>query len=311
MDDCLPKPKHLTVVSELPTKETNTMDILGYWDSCMTTQDLGSRTIKERIQFIEQLQREAGELITITRQDLIVWAARKKWSNKTRLNYRSRMITFFTWLQDEGYRLDNPAYRLPKVKDRKGEPNPFTVDEIEVLLNSGIYKATRVMVAIHYYLGLRVSEIAGINGGNDVNWAKQTITVTGKGRKRVIHPVPAALWPLMETMPRNGYWFPNHKPNRLYGAREGHILGNSVSTILCTAIRRAGLDHRAHDLRASTATEMNGAGVSSFVVQKAMRHANMSTTTIYMGLTVEQVRDGLNRLPVVAMPKRSGRGRAA
>lgn len=278
---------------------------LEYWESCMTAQDLGERTIKERIQFIECLQREVGDVLTLTREDLIRWTASKKWSNKTRLNYRSRLITFYTWLQDEGYRPDNPAYRLPKVKDRRRDPNPFTVDEIQTLLNSGIYASTRAMVALHYYLGLRVSEIAKIHG-RDINRRNRTITVVGKGRKTVIHPIPAALWTLVEGMP-SGYWFPNHKANRLYPANEGHILGNSVSTLLCQAIRRAGLQHRAHDLRAATATEMNGAGVASFVVQKAMRHANMNTTNIYLGLTIEQVREGFESLPVVEIPRKSGR----
>lgn len=301
---------HLKLISDSSPREESAMHITEYWGSYMRAQDLGQRTITERIQFIEQLEREVGEALTLTRQDLIMWTATKKWSNATRLNYRSRLITFFTWLQDEGFRPDNPAARLPKVKYRRREPTPFTITEIETLLASGIYKSTRAMVALHYYLGLRVSEIAAVHGC-DVDHAKRTITVIGKGRKHVVHPVPAALWPLVESMPTNTHWFPNRAANKLYAPGEGHILGNSVSTLLCSAIKRAGLEHKAHDLRAATATEMNTAGVSAYVIQKGMRHSNADTTNRYLGITVEQVRQGLNALPTVQVPERSGRKLAA
>jgi integrase/recombinase XerD len=212
-------------------------------------------------------------------------------------------------MQEEELRLDNPAYRLPRVATRKREPNPFTIDEINQLLNCGIYRKTRVMVALHYYLGLRVSEIAAVNGA-DIDWTARTLHTVGKGRKAATLPVPAALWPLLMEMPRTGYWFPNRTRNRMYAAGEGHITGNSVSGLIGEAIKRAGLKHRPHDLRASLATEMHEAGVSSFIIQRSMRHSNMDTTTNYLLLKPEGIRSGFEALPVIHMPKRSGRPRS-
>lgn len=283
-----------------------TQDTLEYWSACMKAEDLTDRSIRERMIFFNRLARELGDFSTITRKDLIHWLASKDWATATRVNYRSTLHIFFTWLQDEGFRLDNPAARLPKVKTRTKEPNPFTVQEIQQLLDSGIYASTRTMVGLHYYLGLRVSEIARVHG-RDINWERRTITTIGKGRKEVTMPVPAAAWMMFLSMPRNEYWFPNRVPNQLFEAGEGHILGGSISTLLCDAIKRAGLNHRAHDLRAATATEMNRAQVTAFVVQKGMRHTNMDTTTRYMGIDIEQVRDGLDHLPVLQMPEHSGR----
>lgn len=288
----------------------NANDTLKYWAACMAVEDLSERTIRERLIFIRRVARETMPLDLVTRHELISWLAVQNWSNTTRVHYRSALHTFFTWLQDEGFRPDNPAVRLPKVKRRHREPNPFSVDEIQALLECGIYRKTRAMVALHYYLGLRVSEIARVHGA-DVNWTRRTIATIGKGRKEVVMPVPAAAWPLFLEMPRDGYWFPNRVANRLHPAGAGHILGNSVSTLLGGAIKRAGLVHRPHDLRAATATEMNRAGVSAFVVQKGMRHSNMDTTTRYMGLDVEQIRQGLDQLPAITLPTRSGRRIAA
>lgn len=287
----------------------NTEDTLNYWTACMKAADLTEKTIRERLIFIRQLARDVESLETVTRRDLIHWMARQNWSNSTRVHRRSGLHTFFAWMQDEGLRLDNPAYRLPRVATRKREPNPFTIDEINTLLNGGIYRKTRVMVALHYYLGLRVSEIAAVNGV-DIDWEARTLSTVGKGRKPATLPVPAALWPLFLQMPRTGYWFPNRTANRLHPAGEGHIMGNSVSGLIGEAIKRAGLKHRPHDLRASLATEMHDAGVSDFVVQRSMRHTNMDTTTLYLKLRPEGIRHGFDSLPEITIPKCSGRRRS-
>lgn len=286
----------------------NTNDTLDYWTACMKAADLTEKTIRERLIFIRQLARGVGDLGTVTRKELIVWMAAQDWSNSTRVHRRSGLHTFFAWMQDEQLRVDNPAYRLPRVATRKREPNPFTIDEINTLLAGGIYRKTRAMVALHYYLGLRVSEIAAVNGG-DIDWKARTLSTIGKGRKAATLPVPAAAWPLFLEMPRTGYWFPNRTPNRLFDAGEGHIMGNSVSGLIGEAIKRAGLNHRPHDLRAALATEMHEAGVSDFVVQRSMRHSNMDTTTIYLKLRPEGIRHGFDQLPALVLPSRSGRRR--
>lgn len=285
----------------------DTNDTLEYWTACMKAADLTPKTIRERLIFIRQLARDV-DLYAVTRKDLIVWTAGRNWSNSTRVHRRSSLHTFFAWMQDEELRLDNPAYRLPKVATRKREPNPFTVHEINALLESGIYRKTRVMVALHYYLGLRVSEIAAVNG-DDIDWEARTIKTIGKGRKEATLPVPSAIWPLFHQMPRTGYWFPNRTTNKLHAAGEGHIMGNSVSGLIGDAIKRIGLKHRPHDLRASLATEMHEAGVSDFVVQRSMRHSNMDTTALYLKLKPEGIRHGFDLLPVINMPERSGRRR--
>lgn len=287
----------------------NTEDTLAYWTACMKAADLTPKTIRERLIFIRQLARDIESLETVTRRELIHWTAKQNWSNSTRVHRRSGLHTFFAWMQDEELRLDNPAYRLPRVATRKREPNPFTIDEINTLLHGGIYRKTRVMVALHYYLGLRVSEIAAVNG-DDIDWTGKTLSTIGKGRKAATLPVPEAIWPYFLQMPRSGYWFPNRTPNRLFSTPgSGHIMGNSVSGLIGDAIKRAGLKHRPHDLRASLATEMHDAKVSDFVIQRSMRHSNMDTTTVYLKLRPEGIRHAFDALPTISIPERSGRKR--
>lgn len=281
-------------------------ETLSYWTAYMRTADLAERTIRERLIFIRHLDRETSGIYSVTKRELIEWMGAQRWSNTTRVHRRSALNTFFAWMQEEGLRADNPAYQLPKVAMKPRDPRPFRVEEIETLLASGIYRRTRVMVALYYYIGLRASEIAAVHG-RDVDWSRRTLTTIGKGGKEKELPMPDALWAIVEDMPRDGYWFPNHQPNKRFPAGEGHITGQSVSAVLGDAIRRAGLKHKPHDLRAATATEMNRRNVSAFVIQEGMRHAHMDTTNHYLRLDIEQVRAGLSVLPVVRMPERSGR----
>lgn len=274
--------------------------IFDYWINWQQAEGLNERVIRERVQGVKKMLRDTERTVeSVSRMDLVKYLGMHPWSPATRQNRRSLMHTFFTWLQDEGFRPDNPAARLPRVRVPKSTPNPFTVEEIQDLINSGIYRKTRVAIGLHYFLGLRVSEISRIHGERDVNRQRMTLRLIGKGAKEALLPFPDVLHGLVLEMPSDGYWFPNHQPNKLFAAGEGHVLGRSLSESINDAVKRAGLHHRGHQLRAATATEMNRAGVPSLVVQEGMRHESMATTRVYTRIDVEQVRDGLNQLPVV------------
>lgn len=286
--------------------DAESQSILEEWTYSMQAQDLSPKTIRERLICMMTVAREVGPFVTLTKRELVRWMAGKQWANSTRAQRRADYHTFFTWLQDEGLRLDNPGAKLPRVATRSVDPNPFTVDEINRLLNGGMYRRTRAMVALHYYLGLRVSEIARVHG-RDIDRQAWTLTTIGKGRKLVRLPIPDQLRDLVLEMPEDGYWFPNHADNLLHKAGEGHVMGNSVSGVLSAAIKRAGLNHRPHQLRAATATEMHRAGVSAFTIQNGMRHSMMQTTTKYLLVEPEQLRAGLDMLPTVELPSKAGR----
>ncbi len=288
---------------EVQAGNEKVLTMAGYeWEA----RGLAARTIKEHLIFLRKMSREGLDFMTCTRREIVFWMAGQDWSNSTRVHRKAQLYGFFTWMQDEELRLDNPAAKLPKVKAQKQKPNPFTAAEVQKLLDSGIYFKTQVMVCAHYYLGLRVSEIAAIHGSH-IDWDTRTLTTVGKGRKEAQIPIPSHMWEVVTKMPRDAYWFPNRTANRMFPAGEGHITGNSISGLLAEAIKRAGIKHRPHQLRAATATEMHRAGVSAFTIQEGMRHSLMQTTTVYLTIDPEQVRAGLEMLPAVTMPGRKKR----
>ena len=241
----------------------------------------------------------------MTRYDLIGDLGRPGLAPATRARYRSLYHGFWTWVQDEGFRLDCPAARLPSVHIPKAEPNPVTTADLEILINSGIYAKTRMYVLLYAYQGFRASEIAAV-AGESIDWRSQRIlSVDGKGGKEVWRPIHPLVWAEAQKYPREGVWFPS--PNHT-----GHVTGQNVSNVLGKAMRRAGLiGHRPHNLRGWYATELSASGAPTAVVAAGLRHSDMQSVDRYLAVPQAAIMEAQSRLPEVQIPTRVERRRAA
>lgn len=282
-----------------------TDQILDYWAAYMRAQHCTERTIRERMIFMRSVLRHAGEssFLDLTKPQLIAFLGKRdehgrSLTGRTKQNYRSALHTFFTWMQDEDLRLDNPAARLPRPRVEYTEANPVTTPEVQALLLSGIYGPTVMKVLLATYQGLRASEIAAIRG-EDVDLEAGTITVRdGKGRTtmtRPLHPKVAEL-AIAENYPREGWWFPSI-------VDDGHVRGKSVSHTLNAALRRAGIiGHRAHDMRKWMATTLLENGADAVDVQHALRHRDLRTLHKYMKPDLKRLRVVVETLPPMDAP---------
>jgi len=272
--------------------------IIDYWAAFMRAQHCTDRTIKERGIFIRAMMRHTGaeSFQTVTKQQLIMFLGRPDLTGKTKQNYRSHLHTFFTWLQDEELRIDNPATRLPKPRVEPTEPNPVSTEDIQKVLDSGIYGHTIMKVLLYSYQGLRASEIAAVSGAN-IDWEAGTILVAeAKGRKIVTRPIHSMILDYASTAgyPRDAAWFPSP-----YG---GHVAGKSVSNTLCTAFKRAGIKHRAHQMRAWHGTTLLEMGADSIDVQHSLRHSDGQSMKAYIRPSQRRIRNAMEQLPRVSVP---------
>lgn len=275
----------------------NTQQLIDYWAAYMRAQHCTERTIKERRIFINSVMRHTGaeSLLTVTKHDLIMFLGRPDLTGRTKQNYRSTLHTLFTWLQDEGFRLDNPAARLPKPKVEHHEPNPVSTDDIQTVLNSGIYGPTVMKVLLYSYQGFRASEIAAVHG-EAIDWDNATIlSVEGKGRKEVTRPLHSLVLEhaISAGYPRDDYWFPSG---------DSHVRGNSVSNVLCAAFKRAGINHRAHQMRAWHGTTLLEMGADSLDVQHSLRHSDSQSMGSYVRPSQDRIRAAMEMLPRVSVP---------
>lgn len=298
--------KHLSLVSEdthrRVSKNGDHMDdeaFISYWLAELRASGYRPRTLKNANYSLRAaLRRTDKASLTMTRQDLIVDIGRDGISNSTRQQQKSLYSLYWTWLQDEGYRLDNPAIRLPRVRTIKAEANPIETEDLQILLNSGIYAKTRMFALLYAYQGFRAVEIAAV-AGEGIDWLNQRIlSKDGKGGKEVWRPIHPIIWNEAQKYPRKGHWFPSpSKPG-------AHVTAQNVSTVLSHAMKRAGISgHRPHNLRAWYATEQSKAGVSGPVIAAGMRHADMQSLPRYLAVPMDQIAAGQETLPVVEVPQ--------
>jgi site-specific recombinase XerD len=128
-----------------------------------------------------------------------------------------------------------------------------------------------------------------------VDWQKKTLLVpcSKSGRPRLIQLNSAAL-DLMRSLPRepgNGFIFPSPVTGRPFA---------SVHFPWTRIRKRAGLTaFRLHDLRHSFASFLVNKGVSIYVVQGLLGHANVRATQRYAHLANETLSDAAELIPVV------------
>lgn len=266
-------------------------------------QNLAKTTIRNRRSILTTLAKRAGRLLTLDAFTLRRVFARDTVTAGTMRTERGAILAFYTFLKDEGLRDDNPALRLPVVRAPKGEPRPFSREQVDAMLSSGAYRKTRAMILLGYYQGFRVSSIARVHG-RDVDLLGGRIRTLGKGGKDRSLPLHPVIAELARSMPPDDWWFPAR------GGKTGHVNASSVTDLITKAKVRAGiLDPRLtpHSLRHAFGTDLVEAEVDIRVVQELMMHESLATTQIYTGVSERRKQEGIVTLLPRDIPRHSGR----
>lgn len=266
-------------------------------------KNLAETTIRNRASILRNLSSSHGPLIQITTHQLRLQLGRRGISAGTRRTERNAFLAFYRFLADDGLRDDDPTLRLPSMSVPKGEPRPFTWEQVERMLNSGAYSRTRAMILLGYFQGFRVSMIAGVHG-RDIDVLSGTITTVGKGEKVRALPLHPVIAELAKEMPVDDWWFPARK------GQSGPVKPSSVTDLITKAKLRAGItDPRLtpHSLRHAFGTDLVEEGVDIRIVKELMMHESLATTEIYTAVSARRKREGIAALPARTIPSQSGR----
>jgi integrase/recombinase XerD len=279
-------------------------------------QRLSEKTIRNRAELLNTVARITHRgPDDVTHEDLLRVLGRphprtgERLAPGTMQSERSYMRAFFTWMKQTKRRRDNPAKDLPKIKIPRRRPRPLRLDQIEDVLDSGIYTRTRDIILIAAFTGLRLGEVVRIRG-EDVDLRGMTIRAHRKGDLDWQGTLNTELLEIAHRYPRTGWWFPSPYPNELFPDGGGHILMASASDRVSKAIRAAGItDPRitGHSLRHYAATEMIRRGASLRAVQEFLGHASLATTQLYAEVTLDDMREANSVLPSIHAPAKSGR----
>lgn len=162
-------------------------------------------------------------------------------------------------------------------------PVLLTRREIEQILGNISNPKHRLMIALAYGAGLRVSEIVNLKIG-DLDLMENTVHIkAAKGNKDRLTVFPEKLTPDFRQL------FGARKQTVFLFASErgGKLTTRTAQKIFSTALHKAGIEKQAtfHSLRHSFATHLLENGVDIRYVQELLGHKNIRTTQIYTHLT--------------------------
>ena len=182
-----------------------------------------------------------------------------------------------------------------KMSKPKRLPKYLTEEDVKLLLN--IPYKTRMdhilMMRLAYNCGMRNSEVCYITVEN-FDFDDLSVTVLGgKGEKdRIIHVLTHELVQLFKEYIENN----NLKPqDRLFDMKP-----RGFTAMVKRYGKRAGIERNIypHMLRHSFAVHSLKAGVNLRSVQKALGHASLTSTQVYLDIVGEDVKEDYRRHPL-------------
>lgn len=288
--------RYQTVTLSLIVGEQDTSILHTYltqWCLWMASGGQSSRTIDGRRDTVLLFARRTGaDPITCGWEPLAQFLADPRIRTlASRATYRGSLRQWFRWLVIMGHRSDNPADKLPKARAPRGVPRPVSTSQLGQALASGrFYRRTRTMIILGAYQGLRAHEVARFRGEQIRGGA---LRVLGKGGVEAEIPVHPMVADEATRYPQIGLWFPSPRDDAQ------PITAKNVSRVVSDALRRAGVDATAHQLRHWYGTQSLRAAKGNLrVAQQLLRHASPATTAIYTRVEDEEMRAAIRALPV-------------
>jgi site-specific recombinase XerD len=268
---------------------------LEQWASHQFAQGLQPRSVEERAQGIVRYVKFSNETspLRFTAEKIQEWIGQQSLSPGSRWTYGQHMRAYHLWLVKTKRRKDNPmdVVDLPKKPQRDPRPiEPYQLAEVMKVAEVASGR-TRMMVLLAAFAGLRVHEIAKVEG-KDFDPIAGTLRVEGKARKKSTVALHASIIAEAEKYPRKGLWFPN-----------GHteptpLTRHHVSRLIGQAMEAANVDATAHALRHTFATSLVNADVDMLTIQKLMRHSSPTSTAIYAEVNRVRRAEAVSRLSV-------------
>ena len=265
------------------------------------TREVYCRELACFLSYIQDNSLDYSTITTVQLKDYLLWRANGgRDGNRLSPRTMSRVITvlrsFFSYLQKERVRSDDPTELLPKNKTPKRLPQTIDTDAVSRILEAidtttDIGFRDRTMFELIYSCGLRVSECANLRVGRYYSLERRLV-VLGKGSKERMIPVGDVAAGYLET------YISSVRP-RLLGKTRSQIMFISQQQKPITRqeiwerlkkyCTLAGVDSKVHTLRHSFATHLlqNGADLRS--VQELLGHSDIRTTEIYTHVDTDDI----------------------
>jgi len=182
---------------------------------------------------------------------------------------------------------------LPSIAQSKALPVVFSQQEIRVILKAPNLLKHRVLFALIYDCGLRISELINLKI-TDIDFNRRLVHIRqSKHKKDRYVPVSALVLKRLGdylSTSRPQVWLFNGKVRGEQLSREG------VRHAFRSAIRKAGIEKQVcvHTLRHSYATHLLEMGLDIVSVKNQMGHAEIRTTMMYLHIARSNPKAGFS-----------------
>jgi site-specific recombinase XerD len=234
---------------------------------------------------------------------------RKGWTPKTFCNHRQSLITFFRFCCNRGLITKNPVLKIEKPKLPKSLPRFLTKVDIRTLLEhfeiydwKTDFERLRNICIFKTFLfsGLRLNELLSLKN-TDVILSERTIKVIkGKGNKDRTIPIHNDLYYALKIYENrkkikhlNGvYFFVSQK-------RGMKLSDKNIYSVFKKIQKNTGIYFTPHMLRHTFGKCSVEANLHVFKLKEIMGHSSVSTTQIYMSVSMENIKNSFVNLELV------------
>jgi site-specific recombinase XerD len=234
------------------------------WLTWMASGFTAESTIRQRRYILGAFAREYP-LVDATGADVEEYVGRSRRGPEARKSVLATLRSFYRWALARGLVDHDPTLLARSIHVPAGVPKPVP----EAVLARALAKAdeaTRLMLTLGAYAGLRLSEIAAVNS-RDVS--ETGLRVLGKGAKVRRVPVHPLLAPQLEF---TGWAFPSPLDPDHHVSRD--YVSSRVEAVLS--------GHTTHSLRHRFATSAYRATKDLRAVQMLLGHTSPTTTALYV-----------------------------
>jgi site-specific recombinase XerD len=196
--------------------------------------------------------------------------------------------SFLKWLYENEYIQEDLSHRVHINKVNLSLPKYLSVDEVLSLfktINESIkikesfkLEQEKLMIALMYGCGLRVSEVIGLTW-SQIHLKRKCLIVTGKGKKQRMVALPQGVMKLLNKYKSDGeFLFEGLTQRKIYSMVAGWC-------------QRAGILRRInpHALRHSYATHLLMSGADLRSIQELLGHESLTATQKYTHLDIDHL----------------------
>jgi integrase len=220
----------------------------------------------------------------------------RRWAHpNTQRTNRSKLVSFYDWMVEEGRRKDNPARGTRRPRKRPSLKYRLTGVEAAAVMDAARGSRERRAIFLGLCAGLRNAELRGLQGRHFARaglvWVSADIAKGGRERwVPVIPDLVPVVAEICRDVGREEYVLPaqRFRDPPFNTTRQDLRLRQSSSQALrqlvMRVVRRAGIaEHvRPHDLRHAYAEHI-ARTTDTRIAQHLLGHANLGTTDTYLG----------------------------